>query len=345
MMSLDELVLALQALVDRLVRRLRLGRAPRAGQRRFLVIQIDGLSRAVLETALASGRMPFLARLLRRHGFRLAPLSVGMPTSTPAFQMSAMYGVQPDIPGFHFYDKRRRQEVYFPRGGDAALVEAAQAGGRRGILHDGSAYGCVFTGGARNNLFTFATITRPRGSGLTGAMSTFVVLGWVVVKGTVLTAIEVSRAILRFVADPVSEGARGWKWLAIKVGISVWLRQLFTLAVARDLYAGVPAIYVNYLDYDVFAHAYGPRHRRAFRALRRIDRSIHQLWRVIRRLPGHRYDLYVLSDHGQALCTPYQKLTGGRSIERVLREDFFAPLGAEAAAAEPAGGRRLASGI
>jgi hypothetical protein len=83
-MSLDELVLLLQRVLDRVVRRLRLGPAPRQGARRLLIVQIDGLSRTVLEHALASGRMPFLRRLLRRHGFRLEPMSVGMPTSTPA---------------------------------------------------------------------------------------------------------------------------------------------------------------------------------------------------------------------------------------------------------------------
>src|SRR5439155_21101113 len=44
------------------------------------------------------------------------------------------------------------------------------------------------------------------------------------------------------------------------------LRELFTLAVSRDIYAGAPAIYVNYLDYDVMSHAYGPRHGRARRS-------------------------------------------------------------------------------
>jgi len=343
---LDGLVLALQQLIDRLVRRLRLGPAPRPGQRRFVIVQIDGLSRAVLENALAGGRMPFLARLLARHRFRLTPMSVGMPTSTPAFQLGAMYGVHPDIPGFHYHDKRRRQDVYFPRGGDAAFVEATQAAGRRGILAGGSSYGCVFTGGAPNNLFTFAVIKRPTGAGLLRAVSAFVVLAWVVVKSVALTAIDLGRAVLRFVADPVGESARGWKWLAIKVGISVWLRELFTLAVSRDLYAGVPAIYVNYLDYDVYAHAYGPRHRRAMRALRQIDRSIHQLWRVIRRVPGHRYDLYVLSDHGQTGCIPYQRVSGGRPIEQVLFDEFFPPGRAdEGSASRPHGRRRLAVGI
>src|SRR5439155_719321 len=125
-----------------------------------------------------------------------------------------------------------------------------------------------------------------------------------------------------------------------------WVRELFTLAVARDIYAGAPAIYVNYLDYDVLSHAYGPRHGRALRSLRRVDAAIKQIWRVCRRVPEHGYDLYVLSDHGQALCTPFAQVAGGRRFERVIFEDFFTPHGARAVGPErPAGRHHLASGI
>src|SRR5436309_4631099 len=344
-MPLDDLVLGLQRALDRLVRRLRLGPPPGPGRRRLLIVQIDGLSRAVLEEALAQGQAPFLARLLRQRGFRMAPMSVGLPTSTPAFQMAAMYGVRPDIPGFHYYDKRRKADVYFPRGGDAAHVEAAQTAGGRGIVSGGGTYGCVFTGGAASNLLTFAMIKRPTGAGLLRAVSKAVVLAWVVVKGTLASLIELGRAALRVVADPLSVSTGGWKWLAIKLGISLWLRELFTLAVARDLYAGVPAIYVNYLDYDVFAHAYGPRHRRALRALRRIDRSISRLWRVLRRVPGHRYDLYVLSDHGQVACTPYERFSGGKPIEQALFDDLLDPLAVHAEGRLTGRARRVVHGL
>jgi hypothetical protein len=344
-MSLDEVVLALQRAVDRAIRRVRLGPAPARGRRRFLIVQIDGLSRSVLEQALATGRMPFLARLLRRQHYRLLPMNVGLPTSTPTFQMAVMYGVRPDIPGFHYHDKREQADVYFPRAGDAARVEAAHRGGRRGILEGGSAYGCVFTGGAVNNVFNFATIKRPGGRGLLRAVSAFVVLAWVLVKCLALTAAELARAIVRFLADPVGETARGWRWLVLKLGLSVWVRQLFTLAASRDLYMGAPAVYVNYLDYDVFAHAYGPRHQRALRALKRVDRSIHQLWRVARRVSGHRYDVYVLSDHGMTPCTPYQRLSGGRPLEEVFFEDLFHPAGAVDVGPARPPDRRLASGI
>src|SRR5207245_10763856 len=73
-MPLDDLAPRLQRLLDRLVRRLHLGRAPEATQRRVLIVQIDGLSRSVLEQALADRTAPFLARLLRQRGWRLTPM-------------------------------------------------------------------------------------------------------------------------------------------------------------------------------------------------------------------------------------------------------------------------------
>ena len=68
-MSLDELVLYVQSLIDRLVRRLRLGKPPRPAGRRLLLVQIGGLSRAVLEQAIRDGRMPFVRKLLGRRGY------------------------------------------------------------------------------------------------------------------------------------------------------------------------------------------------------------------------------------------------------------------------------------
>ena len=320
--SFDDLVLSLQRAIDRIIRRLRRGAAPERTQKPLLIVQIDGLSRFVLARALDSGQMPFLARLLERHGYRLSAMSVGLPTSTPAFQMAMMYGIRPDIPGFHYYDRARRGDIHFPRLGHAAWVEARQASGRTSILKSGSTYGAVFAGGADNSFFSFATLKRAPARGLVSALSAFVVLGWVIVKSLARTVVEIVRAILRFIADPLGQ-RRGWRWLAMQIGMSVWVRGFFTYSVVRDLYAGTPAVYVNYLDYDVAAHAFGPESRRAIRTLRRVDRAIHQIWRVMRRVPEHQYDLYVLADHGQAASRPYRELTAGRRLERWIFDEFL----------------------
>jgi hypothetical protein len=320
--SLDDLVLSLQHALDRAVRRFRRGERPQVTQRRLLIVQIDGLSRAVLEHGLATGRMPFVKRLLQRDGYCMEPMSVGLPTSTPAFQMAAMYGVHPDIPGFHYYNRQRQGDIHFPRSGHAAWVEAKLAAGRRGILHGGSTYGCCFTGGADNSFFTFASLTKPSGRGLLSALSPYLVVAWVVAKNIALTAYE----LRRFIANP--RARLGLRWLWLKVFISIWVHNFFTMAVSRDLYQGVPAIYVNYLDYDEAAHAYGPRSRRALQALRGVDRAIEQLWRVMRRVPEHRYDAYILADHGQTACTAYPELTKGHRLERWIFDAFLHPAGA-----------------
>jgi hypothetical protein len=317
---LDDLVLWCQARIDRLARWARLRLPVAAGGRRFLIVQIDGLSRRVLDRALRDGRMPALARMLAARRLVRRELSVGLPSSTPAFQAALMYGVHPDIPGFHWYDKREGADRYFPRPGVADLVEKRHARGRRGIMVGGACYGCMFTGGAADSLWTTSRLLRPTRAGLAlvRAPLSLVLMAWVVLKCCALTAVELTRAALRLIADPLRPG-RGLRWLLFKISLSIWMRQFFTLAVSADLYRGVPAIYVNYLEYDVFAHAFGPERPIALRALRRTDHSIAQLARILRRLPEQGYDLYVLSDHGQSPTRPFARVSGGATIEGAVR--------------------------
>jgi hypothetical protein len=47
----------------------------------------------------------------------------------------------------------------------------------------------------------------------------------------------------------------------------------------------------------------------------------------MRRVPEHCYDAYILADHGQAPCTPYQDLTKGERLERWIFDAFLHPAG------------------
>ena len=322
--SADELALTFQYAIDRLVRRLRRGAPPTRTRRRLLIVQIDGLSRAVLKQGLACGRAPFIKQMLESGNYRMESMSVSLPTSTPAFQMATFYGVRPDIPGFHYYSRARGTDIHFPRSGHAAWVEAQHANGRPGILQGGSAYGCCFTGGADNNLFTFASLTKPSGRGVISALSPFVVVTWVTVKNIALSIREIAKEGLQLILHPKQAGP-GWRWLKLKIVMSIWVRHFFTMAVSRDLYEGVPAIYVNYLGYDEVSHAYGPGSDRAMLALQEVDQSIEHLLTVMRRVPEHQYDAYILADHGQSACTPYSDLMQGQQLERWIFEQFLNP--------------------
>jgi len=322
---MEPLIFRIQAWVDRWSRWLRLSPAAAPPRRRFLIVQIDGLSRSILDRALAGDSMRNTRRLLVTGQLARRELSVGLPSSTPAFQASIMYGVRPDIPGFHFYDKREGIELHFPQRGAADLVERRIAVGRAGILEGGACYGCVFTGGAPDSLWTYArlkSLTRA-GSGLRRTALSMLLIGWVALKCLGLTLVTLARSLGRTAAAlPAGRGQlrRAIEALAIDIGVSIWARQLFTLLVSADLYRGVPAIYVNFLDYDVVSHAFGPADRLAFRSLRRVDRSIRQLARIIRRLPELGYDLYILSDHGQAPTRPFRWVTRGLLVDEVVRD-------------------------
>ena len=328
---MESMVLRVQAVVDRWSRWMRL--APpleETSRRRFLIVQIDGLSRTILERALAGGSLRGLRGLLASGRLARRDLSVGLPSSTPAFQAAIMYGGRPDIPGFHFYDKRAERELHFPERGVADLVERRHADGRVGILEGGSCYGCVFTGGAADSLWTFARLKRlaRAGRGVRRAALSTLLLAWVALKCVGLTLVTLARFAGRAIlALAAGRAKRRWsiEAMLLDVGVSIWARELFTLLVSADLYRGVPAVYVNFIDYDVFAHAYGPADRLAFRALRRVDRSILQLARIVRRLPELGYDLYVLSDHGQVATRPFGAVAGGASLEQVVRAALDAP--------------------
>jgi hypothetical protein len=328
---MESMVLRVQGLVDRCSRWMRLAPPLEATpRRRFLIVQIDGLSRLLLERALAGGSLRGLRGLLASGRLVRRDLSVGLPSSTPAFQAAIMYGGRPDIPGFHFYDKRARRELHFPDRGVADLVESRHADGRAGILEGGSCYGCVFTGGADDSLWTFARLKRltHAGRGVRRAALSALLLAWVALKCVGLTAVTLARFAGRALLA-LAGGRADLRWsleaMLLDVGVSIWARELFTLLVSADLYRGVPAVYVNFIDYDVFAHAYGPADRLAFRALRRVDRSILQLARIVRRLPELGYDLYVLSDHGQVATRSFDAVAGGVSLEGVVRAALVAP--------------------
>jgi Type I phosphodiesterase / nucleotide pyrophosphatase len=310
-------------LFDRLVRWARMPRPAPGAWRRFVIIQIDGLSHAALEGALGRGWMPATARLVRDGRLRLHRVPVGLPTSTPAFQAGLMYGGPVDIPAFEFMDKRTGDYLWFPRPWAAARVEAAHAAGRRGIMCGGRTYGCIFGGGADDTVLTFAHLLKPAPRwgrlGVRARVVPLLVLLGVTAKTLALTAYEIGRwaggalrdfSLGRFIVSP-----RG---LLARRLIGGWLRELFTLSTAADIYTGVPALYVNYVDYDVAAHALGPGHRGARRTLRNIDASIRDIWRAARCVPDLRYDVFVLSDHGQTASVPFAEVGGPEPAAEML---------------------------
>ena len=283
--------------------------------------------------------MPALRRLLRAGVVELHPVPSGLPTSTPAFQAGLMYGGPVDVPGFEFVDKRTGTYRWFPRPWDAAAVEAAHARPGQGIVRGGRTYGAVFGGGADDTVLTFAHVLRSHAFwgrvGFRALIVPVVILAWLVAKMSVVSVGRLLSWLGGALRDfTLGRRVRSFRRMLTQLLIGGWLRELFTLGVTADLYAGVPALYVNFVEYDVAAHELGPRHAEALKALRGIDRTIGRLERVLRRVPEHRYDLFVLSDHGQIHSVPFRAVSGGVSVTETI-VGCFGPEIEPASAPEP----------
>jgi len=196
----------------------------------------------------------------------------------------------------------------------------------------------LFTGGADTNLFQLRSLTRPTGHGLLCALRS-ACGGWGVRESLLRTTLELVRALSRLVAHPVVSRRAG-AWLTIKIGLSVWVRGSSRWPCAAISTLELRSVR-DYLDYDVAAHASrSPERSGAPVAASRGPRH-HQLWRVLRRVPEHQYDLYILSDHGQAPCTPY-RTSPGAALRAVDLRPVPAPNASRSARAPPDG---LARGI
>jgi hypothetical protein len=252
-----------------------------------------------------------------------------------------MYGGPVDIPAFEFLEKADGVYRWFPRPWDAAAVEARHAARAPGVLRGGRTYGCVFGGGADDTVATFARLLRPEPSRLRGRVRAWLVplllVVPVVLRLLAWTAWELVRWSGRALRDlALARGIESLHDLGARLLIGGWMRELFTLGVTLDVYAGVPVLYVNFVDYDVSGHALGPQHPAAFRALRGVDRSIGAIARAVRRVPELDYDLFVLSDHGQVLSVPFAAASPGQSVASMVLECFGPPRGETPAVARPA---------
>ncbi|MGB9777374.1 MAG: hypothetical protein ACPL7C_12660 [Anaerolineae bacterium] len=287
------------------------------GRQGFIVFQIDGLAYDHLIEAMERGYLPYLRWLVREEGWHLAPWYCGLPSTTPAVQAAILFGRREDIPGFRWYDKRERVAFVAKRPAQVQALQERLKAGRVGILVGGSSYGNMFDGDADLALFTLSSIhprlflESARGIGLLliFLLSPLRLLRvfWLTVTGYLRVLLWRLRAALR--RRPARPS--GFLFSLLAAAVNALFSEVQTFGVILDIYRGVPSIYANYNAYDEVAHWFGPDDPAAFSILRDIDRRLWQIDRARRRAaravrsPSRRYDLFVLSDHGNAPSVPF----------------------------------------
>ena len=301
-------------------------RRVRDGRAGVIVLQIDALSYADLRRALDFGYCPTIARLLADGEHTLGRWFCGLPSATPYCQAGIFHGENEGIPAFRFYDKGARRVITCnaPHGVQYIRDRIHSPG----ALAGGSSYVNLLDGDAETVAFTVATRER---------MSVYRRLGGTRMALLILLhPVRMLRMVLESAAEWLREEwerARGELagrythaegiFPFVRILSNVVVRELQTLAILLDVYLGVPVIYSTFMQYDELAHHFGPSSRQALSDLRRTDRRIAEILRMMRAVAPRRYDLVILSDHGMTPATSYRVRFGeslGATVRRALDE-------------------------
>jgi uncharacterized membrane protein YvlD (DUF360 family) len=331
-LGLDEAYPLYQSLIYRLGRRFgpKVERKPARG---LLILQIDGLSRASLRRALASGRMPAVSAMLARGTHKLNCWHCGIPSNTPAVQAGFFYGDRANVPGYRWFDRHAQRMRVVSQPDDLRHLERMVAVGNRPLLEGGSCINTFMSGGAAKRLMAVAAVgegaaTRRRGehadfnlfflspNALTKAVLAFV---WDYLAGlsfTVAGRFDNHRPRLRF----------SWRRTGQRALANAFLRDLSFFWLKQDMARGVPVIYSNFVGYDEVAHYSGPDTIEAQLTLAAFDRKLRILNRRARRKSPIVYDIMLMSDHGQTPSVPF-RLLYGRTLDETLDEIMAGLLG------------------
>jgi hypothetical protein len=316
--------------------RRRTGLSEAAPRRGLLVVQLDGVSPAVLRTSLDAGLAPNLARWLDEGTHRMATWWVPVPCTTPAAMAALMHGDRDQIAAFRWWDRDLGRLLVTNRPADAAVVERRLRRGDGLLREGGVAVSTMFSGEADTTLLVMSRAAGARGLGSGSAFIPFFASLSLVPASVLLSLGEVVKELhqarrqrVRGVAPRVRRRAT----FVIARGISnVLLRRLNLTLVVEQMTRGAPAIYVDMVDYDEIAHHAGPLRPEALRALEGLDAVLGRLQQVAR-MVDVAYELVVLSDHGQSLGSPFEQVSGRTLTEvvrRLMREDAVEVVRAEA---------------
>jgi hypothetical protein len=313
----------------------RLSRGPLPSGRRLLLLHLDGVGRAQLRLALRRGYLPTVARLLQSGRYRVSGCRAGAPTSTPAFQAGLLYGVQADIPGYVWFDKRRRRPVRMDSGDDARELEAQLAQRGRPLLSGGSVYCSIFSGGARPSRWALTGIGERLGLHdlaadpnrdpveLPGARDLLAsALVHSATAGNILASLGVDAGQglyetarwARRIGSLQHEPRFYWNRLLTQCLFPEFAANATLIDVAR----GTPIVYACFIGYDEYAHRRGPDSRTALLKLWELDHALGRIFAAVQAVPELRYEIYLFSDHGQARTRPAEQILGESLAEYLL---------------------------
>ena len=283
--------------------------------RGLMMLEIDGLSYWTVREALERKLMPTLQKMIDEEGYVLSLTDCGLPSMTSACQAGIMFGDNDDIPAYRWYDKT--QQRLYVSNSDATELNARYARGQ-GLMRAGSSIMNMFDGDAEKSMFTMANLFAAGDAEKSRRADDVALL--------MLDPYFLMRTVSIFFWEVLRELWEAWQqqrknvwprlnrlehgYPFLRAAMCVLMRDISTNLAILDMMRGAPSIYMLYLGYDEVAHHSGPWTSDAFGDLKRLDKTIARLRRVVKEKAPRPYDLIILSDHGQSFGPTFKQRYG-----------------------------------
>jgi uncharacterized membrane protein YvlD (DUF360 family) len=283
-----------------------------------ILFEIDGLSEGVLEQALATGRVPNIARWLERGSHRIVPWECDLSSQTAASQAGLLHGSNHEMPAFRWYERDDARMLVANHPKDAAEIELRHSDGTGLLAAGGASRGNMFSGDAPRCSATMSVI-RDRKRSRSGEFFAYFADPYGLLRTLALSIADIAaerRAARRQRRSGAPHVDRGTPYPAIRAAIAVIMRDLNVATLMADIVEGVPVAYSTFVGYDEVAHHSGILEPDAFAVLERLDDQLARLERAALQAPRP-YHLVVLSDHGQTQGAPFRQ-RHGETLEEVV---------------------------
>jgi hypothetical protein len=276
----------------------------------LVIVHVDGLGADSLEQALREGDMPFIKSLMESEGYQLHRYRCGIPSTTPFVQAGILYGDNSEIPSFRWWDREQQLLVQFGAGSTFKKVANKYFQGCQPLTEGGAAIAACYPGGAAETFGIAYQDRRYSGQEQGSRTAWRVVLPYLANPLNLADLLwhgldSIAQTALAFGRDRLSGRIAAGTYAVTDVLEEMFVHHVTRHAVTRAMSEGYSPIYAGFYAFDETGHAFGPDDPYAMRILRHVDNTI----RKIARSRGDRYELVVLSDHGQIDTMPFGRIS------------------------------------
>lgn len=269
-----------------------------------LFLEIDGLSKPVLDKAIREKYVPTLERWLEDGTHKLVEWETDLSSQTSASQAGILLGNNNNIPAFRWFDREKKEIVASSSPKFVAELEKKLSNGNGLLSNGGASRGNLFSGDAPNVMNTASTVTdfsRFHSS----EFYAYFLHPYNFIRTIVLTVWDIILEMRQFRnarrnnAYPILDKShRGGKYPLLRAFMTVVMLDLNIYTLMGDIFSGAPSVYATFVGYDEVAHHSGVESEDALDVLSKIDRQFARLENALEQAPRPYY-LVVLSDHGQ----------------------------------------------